>query len=254
MSAFAYSTAAVFGSTGLVGSFILPTLLATPSLQTTTISRRAPKPATASPAPSNLNAVIETDTAAWAPKLPSLSPPPHTVFSAVGTTRAAAGGIANQWKIDHDLNIEIAKAAKAAGAKTYVFISSAGTRGLMASFAPYSKMKVGVEEAIRGLGFDNAIILRPGLILGTREESRLAEGLAHSAVHGLGRLSQAAKDSIGQDASEIGRAAVVASEIAAEGKAPEKFWVLEGADIIRLGRTEWKERHGSADADAEATK
>lgn len=92
-----YSSAAVFGSTGLVGSFILPTLLAaSPALQTTTISRRAPKPASASPPPSNLDAIIETDSAAWASKLSSLSPVPHTVFSAVGTTRAAAGGIQNQ--------------------------------------------------------------------------------------------------------------------------------------------------------------
>jgi uncharacterized protein YbjT (DUF2867 family) len=111
-------------------------------------------------------------------------------------------------------------------------------------------MKIGVEEAIRGLGFDNAVILRPGLILGTREEGRFAEGLAHSAVHGIGRLSQGAKDSIGQDANEIARAAVIASEIAAEGKAPEKFWVLEAADIVRLGRTEWNKRHGGAEAEA----
>lgn len=245
MSAFPYSSAALFGSTGLVGSFILPALLAVPSLQTTTISRRAPKPASASPAPANLTALVETDSAAWAARLPALSPPPHTVFSAVGTTRAAAGGIANQWKIDHDLNIEIAKAAKAAGAKTFVFISAAGTRGFFSSFAAYSKMKVGVEEAIRGLGFDNAVIVRPGLIMGDRETSRLAEVIVDTAVRGVGRLSQGAQDSLGQGADEIARAAVAASEIAAQGKAPEKFWVLEAADIVRLGRTEWREKHGA---------
>jgi hypothetical protein len=25
-----------------------------------------------------------------------------------------------------------------------------------------------------------------------------------------------------------------------EGKAPEKFWVLEQSDIVRLGRDDWK--------------
>ena len=32
-----------------------------------------------------------------------------------------------------------------------------------------------------------------------------------------------------------------AAKIAAEGKAPEKFWVVESSDIIKLGRDEWKE-------------
>jgi hypothetical protein len=26
-----------------------------------------------------------------------------------------------------------------------------------------------------------------------------------------------------------------------EGKAPEKFWVLEQSDIVRMGRDEWRE-------------
>lgn len=247
MSTYPFSSAVVFGSTGLVGSYILPTLLAaSPSLQTTTISRRAPKPASASPPPSNLNAIIEADSAAWASKLSSLSPVPSAVFSAVGTTRAAAGGIQNQWKIDHDLNIELARAAKAAGTKTFVFISSSGTRGWLVSSSPYAKMKNGVEDAIRDMGFENAIIVRPGAILGERDHVRSLEGIFQGAVRGLGYLSSGAKDAIGQDAEVIGRAAVRAAEIAAEGKAPSKFWSLEQADIVRLGRTEWNERHADA--------
>ena len=45
----------------------------------------------------------------------------------------------------------------------------------------------------------------------------------------------------GQDQTVIGRAAVAAARIAEEGKAPSKYCVLEQADIVRLGRTEWKE-------------
>lgn len=29
--------------------------------------------------------------------------------------------------------------------------------------------------------------------------------------------------------------------MAKEGKAPSKYWVVEQADIVRLGRDEWKE-------------
>lgn len=47
--------------------------------------------------------------------------------------------------------------------------------------------------------------------------------------------------SAGQDQAIIGRAAVAAARIVEEGNAPSKYWVLEQADIVRLGRDEWKE-------------
>lgn len=235
-------SAAVIGSTGLVGSHILSTLLATETYPTVnTITRRAPKPTSA-----KLNALVEADNSKWSGLLSGLAPPASAVFSALGTTRAAAGGLDNQWKIDHDLNIELAKAAKAAGAKTFVFISSGGTRGLVSSSVPYSKMKNGVEDAVKELDFEHGIILKPGLILGEREQSRAAEGMFQSLVHGLGRVSGAAKNFIGQDADVIAKAAVRAAQLAEEGKAPGKYWVVEASDIIRLGKTEWKDEKPAA--------
>ncbi|KAH8807255.1 hypothetical protein F5884DRAFT_788837 [Xylogone sp. PMI_703] len=137
-------SAVVIGSTGLVGSHILTSILESQIFGLVqTIGRREPK--THSPI---LNAVVEPDTSQWVSALRTLDPRPTAVFSALGTTSAAAGGIANQWKIDHDLNVELAKAAKEAGIPTFVFISSAGTRGMLAS-RPYSRMKVGVEDNIR---------------------------------------------------------------------------------------------------------
>lgn len=231
------TTAAVFGSTGATGSHILNSLLALDAYSfVKTISRRAPKPT--SP---KLEAIVEADTSKWCSRLTSLTPVPPVVFSAVGTTRATAGGIGAQWKIDHDLNIEIAKAAKEAGVKTFVFISSAGTRGLLAGYVPYSKMKVGVEDAIKGLDFEQAIILRPGMILGEREAGKAKAPLLEALISSFGKVSQGFQDSIGQNQVEIGRAAVAAAKLAQEGKAPSKFWVVEQIDIVRLGRTEWKD-------------
>lgn len=171
------TAAVVFGSTGAVGSQILSTLLTTEAFPTiTTISRRLPP--TQSP---KLHALQEGDTAKWGSMISALSPAPTVVFNAVGTTRATAGGIQNQWKIDHDLCIENAKAAKEAGVKTYVFVSSGGTRGFVAGFVPYSKMKVGVEDAIKELGFENAVILRPGLITGREnQKAPMAENVVQS--------------------------------------------------------------------------
>ncbi|KAL2888396.1 Protein FMP52, mitochondrial [Ceratocystis lukuohia] len=227
----------IIGSTGLVGNEALKALIASdafPALQT--IGRRVPKQT--SP---KLTPVVNSDTAKWADALKALSPTPITVISGLGTTRAQAGGIANQWKIDHDLNIELAKAAKAAGVKNYVFISSASSRSLVARSFPYAKMKIGVEDCIMGLGFESAVIVRPGLIMGTREQPHTGQGVFTAIVKGLGSLSQGVADSIGQDSDVIGRAAVAAAKQAAEGKAPANPWILEPADIVRLGRTEWKE-------------
>ena len=141
----ATDTAAVFGCTGLVGHQILTTVLSVDHFSNIyTVSRRAPKTGE-SP---KLHATVETDTIKWPSELASQSPFPKVVFSALGTNRAQAGGIQNQWKIDHDLNIDLAKAARAGGATTFVFVSSGGTRGMLSSFVPYSKMKIGVEDAV----------------------------------------------------------------------------------------------------------
>ena len=112
----------------------------------------------------------------------------------MGTTRATAGGLEAQWKIDHDLCIETAQAAKAAGVKTYVFVSSAGTRGLLSSYVPYSKMKVGVEDAIKELGFEHAVLLRPGMILG-RETAKAP--LLEALFRHTSKLGQGVQDRLG---------------------------------------------------------
>ncbi|KAH0529212.1 hypothetical protein TsFJ059_003982 [Trichoderma semiorbis] len=239
------NSAAVFGSTGLVGSFILSNLLASgPFRPVHTVGRRAPK--AESP---NLNSIIDADVNKWPAALTAISPAPHVAFSAIGTTRAAAGGIENQWKIDHDLNVEVARAAKQAGVKTFVFISSVGSDGILASTSPYSKMKKGVETTVKELEFDHGIIVRPGLIMGEREQKRLVEGLAMTFARGLGFLGL--KDSFAQDAEVIARAAIRATQLADEGKAPSKFWILGQSDIIRLGRTEWEASKEEAKEEAQ---
>jgi len=167
-------------------------------------------------------------------------------LSALGTTRAAAGGLADQRKIDYDLNLELARAAKDAGVQTYVLISYAGatSKGLV----PYPKMKGQLEDAVKALGFKHCVILKPGLLVGERKESRPTEWLVRQLAKGAGAVGNGLKDFWAQDAEVVAKAAVSAGLSCVEGKREDGVWVLEQKDIVRLGRTEWVETKKSEES------
>lgn len=205
--------------------------------QITTLSRRPPR--AESP---KLNAITSEDSHSWSTNLSALSPTPNIFFSGLGTTRAAAGSFANQYKIDHDLNIQLATAAKKAGIKVYVLISSTGANSK--SFFAYPKMKGELEDAVKALGFEKTIILQPGMIVGDRVEYD-KRGMPEHILMGVARFvgnwtGNKATDFWAQDANVIARAAVNAGLKAANGEGPA-VWTMSQADIVRLGRTEWKE-------------
>lgn len=60
---------------------------------------------------------------------------------------------------------------------------------------PYLKMKGELEQAVRALEFEHTVILRPGMILGQREESRPAESVFRALASLTGLLGNWAKDS-----------------------------------------------------------
>ncbi|KIW73559.1 hypothetical protein PV04_01664 [Phialophora macrospora] len=232
------SKALILGSTGLVGSFILSTLRTSPSSPFSSIeiiARRSPAATKDSTVP--VNEFVEKDTTKWAGHVSSLSPAPSVMFSGLATTRAAAGGFENQYKLEHDLNIELAKAAKAAGTKTYVLISANGANPH--SMFAYVKMKGEIEEHIKEIGFEHTIIVQPGLIIGHREESRFVEGLAQSLASVVGKVHGSFKDSWAQDADVIAKAAISAAAKVEKGEVKDKVWVLKQKDIIQLGSKEW---------------
>ncbi|KFZ01791.1 hypothetical protein V501_09796, partial [Pseudogymnoascus sp. VKM F-4519 (FW-2642)] len=223
----------VIGSTGLVGSHILSTLLQLPAISSVrTFTRRAPQDTGA-----KLNATVE-DSAKWAASISAITPPPDIFFSGLGTTRAAAGGFDNQRKIDYDLNLEAAQAAKRAGAKVYVLISSGGANPN--SMMGYPKMKGELEEAVKALGFEKTVILRPGLILGGRDHLRAAEYAFQGIAKVFGAVSGGwLSDGWAQDADVIAKAAVSGGLKALAGEGPASL-TMGQSEIVRLGRTEWK--------------
>jgi uncharacterized protein YbjT (DUF2867 family) len=185
---------------------------------------------------SKLHPLVSTETSQWPSQLSSIKPPPRIFFSGLGTTRGAAGSVENQRKIDYDLNLALAQAAKVAGVKVYVLISTGGANAH--SMMAYPKMKGELEASVKALEFEHTVILRPGLIVGNREESRPAEFAVRKVAGFMGMLGNGFKDFWAQDSDVIAKAAVSAGLKALEGG--PKVWEVGQSEIVKLGRTEWK--------------
>lgn len=184
-------------------------------------------------ASTKLYPITSTDNAQW----PSLFPhemKPKIFFSGLGTTRAAAGGLEEQRKIDFELNLELAKAAKEAGVETYVLISGGGANSQ--SNMAYPRMKGELEDAVKALDFKHTVILRPGLIVGERTDSRPAEAVVRGIAKALRSLTPALTNFWAQDASVIARAAVNAGVQCMEEKHEVGVWELGQGAIISLGQ------------------
>lgn len=101
-------------------------------------------------------------------------------------------------------------------------------------------MKGELEEAVKELDFEKTVILRPGLIVGGREDSRPPEAAMRYVAGFLGAISSSwLKDGWAQDADVIAKAAVSSGLKALAGEGP-KVWTMGQSDIVRLGKTEWK--------------
>lgn len=115
-------------------------------------------------------------------------------MSALGTTMRAAGSEAGFRAVDLDSVTAFAAAARRAGARHMVTVSSVGADARSPNF--YLRTKGEMERALEALGFDRLDILRPGLLRGKRGgDRRLGErvGIALSPVANLvlrGRLDR----------------------------------------------------------------
>lgn len=196
-------------------------------------------PATLSSTPNpKLTTLIETDTSRWANHISQLSSPPTIFISSLGTTRSQAGSLSNQYNLELATNIECAKAARDAGAKVYVLVSSGSANS--SSVLPYLKLKGEIEEAAKELGFEHTVFLRPGVITaGQLGQSRPFEAVVRFVASSAGKIHSSLKDGWAQDADDIAKAGVIAGLKALAGEAPagkEKVWVIEQGEIARLVR------------------
>ena len=108
----------------------------------------------------------------------------------------------------------------------------------MESSNAFVKLKAELNAAVKDLGFEHTVIVKPGLIIGDRQESRPIEAVLRGAAKVLGAVSGGLlKDGWAQDADVIGRAAVRAGLKANGAEVGElKVWEVEMREILSLGK------------------
>ncbi|MBC8034013.1 MAG: NAD(P)H-binding protein [Chitinophagaceae bacterium] len=96
------------------------------------------------------------------------------IFSCVGTTQKKVKGDKGLYrKVDHDIPVNAARLAQAAGFSTFLLVSSVGANVNSSSF--YLRLKGEVEESLSKIGIESLHIFQPSMLLGSRKEQRPAE-------------------------------------------------------------------------------
>lgn len=176
----AQKSIALAGATGLVGRELLKGLLADDSVARVVVLGRRP--------PAETNPRIEFIAVDFA-RLPPL-PPVDECYIALGTTIKVAGSQAAFRAVDFDAVVNVAKAAKAAGARKLGVVTAMGADAKSSVF--YSRVKGEAEAALADMGFETLVIARPSMLAGDREALgqpvRSGEGFALRISNRLGWL------------------------------------------------------------------
>lgn len=164
-------TALIAGASGLIGNYLIFKLLKSDDYdKVISLSRR----------PLHLkHPKLEERVVDFDHLKPENATGADVVFCCLGTTIKQAGSQEAFRKVDFTYPLELARTARAAGARQYLLVSSVGADASSRVF--YSRVKGEVEEAIGRLGYDSYTILRPSILLGKRKQFRPGEILGKAA-------------------------------------------------------------------------
>ena len=152
-------TALLAGATGLVGRALLPSCWPASTtaayMSCCAAQRRTSRPV----------AKLKIHHVDFA-RLPAAFPTVDDVFIALGTTIKVAGSEAAFRQVDLDFVVNIARAARAAGATRLAVVSALGADAKSRVF--YNRVKGEMEAAVAQLGYESIVIAQPSLLLGDR--------------------------------------------------------------------------------------
>ena len=215
---------ALVGATGLIGSRLIEYGVGRSDFRIIGIARRE------TPLPKGARMeLLVADPANWGDAIAAASA--DVLVCALGTTWRSAGKDEAAFRaVDQHLVLACAKAAKAAGIRQMIVISSVGAGSGGKSF--YLRVKGEVEQALGKIGIPRLDILRPGLLRGPRKEFRAAERLGMIAspfadllLHGEFRKYRSIK------ADTVARAIIGLTREKAAGR-----FVFEHDAIMRAAR------------------
>ncbi len=213
--------AIVYGASGLVGSYILETLLNNVNYEQVIIVVRKdqniqhPKLKTIIGDFNSLPEVVKDIEA-------------DEVFVALGTTQKKTPDKKLYYQIDHDYPVLAAKLAKENGAKAVFLVSAIGANAKSSIF--YTKMKGETEQDIINLNLDHTYIFRPSMILGDRKESRPLEKVFIGIFKLINPLFMGGMNKYkGIEAADIAKAMVNSA-----GQLNEKVKILQWEEMTSL--------------------
>jgi uncharacterized protein YbjT (DUF2867 family) len=160
---------ALVGATGLIGMSLIRLAVTRPDIRIIGISRRE-----AMLPPGARMEMLVAEPSGWGDAIAAANA--DVLVCALGTTWKKAGKDEAAFRaVDQDLVLACGKAAKAAGVRQMIAVSSVGADPLARNF--YLRVKGETEQTLGKLGIPRLDILRPGLLRGPRAELRPAEKL-----------------------------------------------------------------------------
>lgn len=160
---------ALVGATGLIGMSLIRLAVHRPDIRVVGIARRE-----ARLPPGARMELLVADPHNWGDAIAAANA--EVLVCALGTTWRKAGKDEAAFRaVDQQLVVACGEAARAAGIRQMIAVSSVGADPLAKNF--YLRVKGETEQALGKLGLTRLDVLRPGLLRGARGEFRPAERL-----------------------------------------------------------------------------
>lgn len=160
----------LLGGSGLVGSAVIRAAVGRDDVRIIAVSRRELE----LPAGARME-VLLAEPENWGDAIAAAQA--DTVVSALGTTIKRVGGDQAAFRaVDHDLVVACGRWAVEAGARQFIAVSSVGANPHTRNF--YLRVKGETETALAKSGLGRLDLLRPGLLLGSRQEWRTGEWIS----------------------------------------------------------------------------
>lgn len=215
---------ALVGASGLIGSSLIRLAVERADIRIVAVARRE-----LDLPPGARMEVLVAEPEHWGDAIAATNA--KVLVSALGTTIKAVDGDEEAFRaVDQHLVLACARAAKAAGMRQMIAVSSVGADAGAKNF--YLRVKGETEQALGKVGIPRLDVLRPGLLRGPRTELRPAERLGMIAsplidllLHGQYRKYRSIK------AAVMARAIVGLTKEKAAGR-----FVFEHDAILRAAR------------------